>query len=33
MDAALAHLEALEFLLECELARRHLLSPRLEPKP
>lgn len=30
MDTALARLEALEFLLECELARRQLAPPRLE---
>ncbi len=28
MDAALAQLEALEFLLECELARRHIAGPK-----
>ncbi len=33
MDAALAHLEALEFLLECELARRHIGAPKLETTP
>lgn len=30
MNAALARLEALEFLLECELARRQIERPRLE---
>jgi hypothetical protein len=30
MDAALARLEALEFLLECELARRQISRPSLE---
>ena len=30
MNAALARLEALEFLLECELARRQTLRPSLE---
>ena len=30
MDAALARLEALEFLLECELARRQMSRPSLE---
>ncbi len=30
MDAALARLEALEFLLDCELARRHISAPKLE---
>ncbi len=33
MDAALARLEALEFLLECELARRHISAPKLEITP
>ena len=33
MDAALARLEALEFLLECELARRQLHPPRPETTP
>ena len=33
MDAALARLEALEFLLECELARRQLNPPRPETTP
>ena len=28
MDAALARLEAIEFLLECELARRQIAGPR-----
>ena len=31
MDAALARLEALEFLLECELARRHMTAARRHP--
>ena len=30
MPSCLARLEALEFLLECELARRHLAGPRQE---
>ncbi len=33
MDAALARLEALEFLLDCELARRHITAPKLEITP
>ena len=33
MDAALARLEALEFLLECELARRQITAPKPETRP